>query len=39
MDSGEIQEAFNKRGNRRIKATTIQSAIRNKRAKNEIEAA
>jgi hypothetical protein len=39
INSGEIQEAFNRRENRRIKATTIQSAIRNKRARNEIEAA
>jgi hypothetical protein len=31
--------AFNRRENRRIKATSIQSAIRNKRAKNEIETA
>jgi hypothetical protein len=33
INSGEIQEAFNKRENRRIIATTVQSAIRNKRAK------
>ena len=39
INSGEIQEAFNRRENRRIKATTIQSSIRNKRARNEIEAA
>ena len=39
MNSGEIQEAFNKREIRRTNATTIQSAIRNKRAKNAIETA
>ncbi len=39
MNSGEIQEAFNKRENRRIKAITIQSAIKLKRARNEMEAA
>jgi hypothetical protein len=39
VNSGEIQEAFNKREIRRTNATTIQSAIRNKRAKNAIETA
>ncbi len=38
-NSGEIKGAFNRRENRRMKATTIQSAIRNETAKNEIKAA
>ncbi len=39
INSGEIQGAFNRRENRRIKATTIQSAIRNKTAKMKKKAA
>jgi hypothetical protein len=39
VNSGERQEAFNKREIRRTNATTLQSAIRNKRAKNAIETA
>ncbi len=39
INRGEIQGAFNRRENRRIKATTIQSALRNKTARNEIKTA
>ena len=35
INSGEIQEAFNRRENRRIKATMIQSVVRNRNALNE----